>query len=872
MAYMVFFAGGRGEHLAKRGSTGSAKVAEAAFPGTVPPLAHVIDANPGTFYSAISNVDFDMGEGNPGAVGIRMHGAQHCFLTHMEFRIRSGMAALKDVGNEAEDLRFLGGRYGIVTSKPSPGWQFTLLDSRFEGQREAAIKEHEAGLTLIRDNFVKVPAAIMVDAGYAEELWIKESRFEEITGPAITVSNEQNPRTEINVEDVLCRAVPVFAHMRESDKDVVGNASMYRVQSFSHGLTLAHIGDIGEIRTLFKSSPIASMPPVASVAIRDLPTHTGWANLRDFGAVGDGLSDDTKAIRRAIDAARVVYLPAGHYRVSDTIQLKADTALIGLHPSTTEILISDEASGFTGPGGPKALLSTPQGGESVVSGLGLRTGGMNSRAVGALWMAGKDSLMDDVRFLGGHGTNDIHGARMNPYNANHSGDPDPRRRWDGEYPSLWVTQGGGGSFANIWTPNTYADAGMYVSDTSTEGHIYELSSEHHVRMEVKLDHVSHWELVALQTEEEHGEGGRALPLEISNSEDVLVANFHSYRVVGSHETFPYGVRLSHDRNVRFRNVHMDSDSKVSFNDAIYDQDIDGTVRFREFASLSVAGGSADESTSTEVSRNVRKLAGGFYNISGAALDSKGRLYFVDSHEEKIYRWSEGAEGLTTICDAPIDAANLFVDHADDLMAVSYAGNGTIYTWNANRPEAGMSLLHPERLTDRPGMTAVLPGDHWKLRGDLLEPSPIRPTVQYLSPDRTMFLPAGEDFASGELYYGTKMANVLRTFGLQPAASGRPFYVTDEEEEKTYSAEVQVDGTLSNLKLFANRGGEGVTSDNKGNVYLAAGQVFVYRPDGTEAEVIRVPERPIDLIVADTSSGRTLYILARTSLYAVDLKR
>jgi len=104
IAYMVFFAGGRREHLAKHGSTGSAKVAEATFPGTVPPLAHVIDANPGTFYSAISNVDFDMGEGNPGAVGIRMHGAQHCFLTHMEFRIRSGMAALNDVGNEAEDL------------------------------------------------------------------------------------------------------------------------------------------------------------------------------------------------------------------------------------------------------------------------------------------------------------------------------------------------------------------------------------------------------------------------------------------------------------------------------------------------------------------------------------------------------------------------------------------------------------------------------------------------------------------------------------------------------------------------------------------------------------------------------------------------
>ena len=44
--------------------------------------------------------------------------------------------------------RFYGGRYGILTEKPSPAWQFTLIDSTFEGQRKAAISEHEAGLTL----------------------------------------------------------------------------------------------------------------------------------------------------------------------------------------------------------------------------------------------------------------------------------------------------------------------------------------------------------------------------------------------------------------------------------------------------------------------------------------------------------------------------------------------------------------------------------------------------------------------------------------------------------------------------------------------------------------------------------------------------
>ena len=41
-----------------------------------------------------------------------------------------------------------------------------------------------------------------------------------------------------------------------------------------------------------------------------------------------------------------------------------------------------------------------------MTGIGLYTNGINPRAVAAKWMAGTDSMMNDVRFLGGHGTID----------------------------------------------------------------------------------------------------------------------------------------------------------------------------------------------------------------------------------------------------------------------------------------------------------------------------------------------------------------------------------------------------------------------------------------------------------------------------------
>jgi sugar lactone lactonase YvrE len=100
--------------------------------------------------------------------------------------------------------------------------------------------------------------------------------------------------------------------------------------------------------------------------------------------------------------------------------------------------------------------------------------------------------------------------------------------------------------------------------------------------------------------------------------------------------------------------------------------------------------------------------------------------------------------------------------------------------------------------------------------------------------------------------------------------GQPFYVSDEADEKTYSANVAADGTLSDLKLFAERGGEGLAVDKQGNVYIAAGQVFVFDRSGQQIGTIKVPERPSQLLFGGPDR-KTLFIAARSSLYAVQTR-
>ncbi|MDD3153631.1 MAG: glycosyl hydrolase family 28 protein [Victivallaceae bacterium] len=52
-----------------------------------------------------------------------------------------------------------------------------------------------------------------------------------------------------------------------------------------------------------------------------------YADVKTFGAVGDGVANDTAAIQRAIDSGRVAYLPAGRYR-SGTIHLRSHTGIL----------------------------------------------------------------------------------------------------------------------------------------------------------------------------------------------------------------------------------------------------------------------------------------------------------------------------------------------------------------------------------------------------------------------------------------------------------------------------------------------------------------------------------------------------------------
>lgn len=125
------------------------------------------------------------------------------------------------------------------------------------------------------------------------------------------------------------------------------------------------------------ASASAADPGELPSSLPALPAGGGILNVRDaaFGAVGDGIADDTAAIQKALsealDSHRIVYLPAGTYRVSDQLRWwrpgynlehvngwGAFLQLQGQGRSSTIIRLADAAPGFTDPAKPKAVVAT----------------------------------------------------------------------------------------------------------------------------------------------------------------------------------------------------------------------------------------------------------------------------------------------------------------------------------------------------------------------------------------------------------------------------------------------------------------------------------------------------------------------------------
>ena len=144
------------------------------------------------------------------------------------------------------------------------------------------------------------------------------------------------------------------------------------------------------------------------------PPDAGIKNVKDYGAKGDGVTDDTQAIQKAIDEVKgipdTLYFPNGTYLLSNGVGIfkgkahSRDRFLVyqGQSEVGTVIKLKDNCPGFEDPQKPKIVMSVYEGqgtGDAMrgyVRNLTVDVGSGKPGAVGLRFMANNSGAMDYV--------------------------------------------------------------------------------------------------------------------------------------------------------------------------------------------------------------------------------------------------------------------------------------------------------------------------------------------------------------------------------------------------------------------------------------------------------------------------------------------
>jgi gluconolactonase len=258
---------------------------------------------------------------------------------------------------------------------------------------------------------------------------------------------------------------------------------------------------------------------------------------------------------------------------------------------------------------------------------------------------------------------------------------------------------------------------------------------------------------------------------------------------------------------------------------------------------------------------VEKMAEGFSFTEGPAVDNHGNVYFTDQPNNRILIWSVDGK-LSTFHENPGRANGLYFDKQNRLIACSDQDN-ELWRFDANGKHAivvkdfnGKKLNGPNDLWIHPNggiyfTDPLYARDYWTRNPEMQQEGQY---LYYVTPDFQCVKPVD--------------TNMEQPNGIIGSPDGKRLYVADIRASKTYVYDIQPDGTLANKRLFAAMGSDGMTMDEKGNIYLTGRGVTIFNPAGEQIGQIPVEGNWTANVCFGGKDMQTLFITASQYLYSL----
>jgi gluconolactonase len=257
---------------------------------------------------------------------------------------------------------------------------------------------------------------------------------------------------------------------------------------------------------------------------------------------------------------------------------------------------------------------------------------------------------------------------------------------------------------------------------------------------------------------------------------------------------------------------------------------------------------------------VEKIAGGFQFTEGPAWSREGYLLFSDVPANQIIKIDSKGQSV-------------FRENSNGANGNTFDDKGRLYTCESRtrRVTRTGKKGEVEVLADKydgkrlnaPNDIVVSKGGHVYFTDPAFGPAQ--------SKDRELdFYGVYHISPKGELKLIAKPQG--RPNGIVLSPDGKTLYVNNSDERNLRAYDVARDGSASNERvLVSNIDGspDGMTVDEKGNIYITAKSIEVYSPEGKRLGSITTPEMPRNCTFGD-GDLKTLYVTAMTSVYRIPL--